>query len=249
MRVITQNNYPPNIAVFHAATIGEAISIADRAFKKDTIQGAVWLKHDFDQTAYAPEKLLNTTEIDGEEGIYSASARLTGRRRVEFDFDHCSFADTHLTRDVLSQNLTEVRGIKAPRSSLRFAIREPVIPHIDGHAHAGWCLPWRFFENKPVRIIQNLYGAGTLVYDPHEATKGALDNVCNQSNIHHANFLTSVTPIPGLGLPWQVASGDRVFLLPEIWGRDKALIHSAPRTNVSSFRNARVTRVIDLFPR
>ena len=224
--VISLSQHPTNIVVFKAASMKEAVLMADEAFKTPSIQGAIW--HDPANTAPVQWK----KEIDLRSAFEQAGevSSLIGNYKIDcyrinsagiylnsFNQSVLKKVDTDILGKDRSRNLQALGDIfSSTKMSVHHITREQMARHYDGDTRKILQDPQRLFSGTLMRILQARQGPGTIIYEGSDP------------------FLKQ----------WQIASRDFLFFM----GRDgieaKALLHSAPEFD---YILAGYTRVLDVY--
>jgi hypothetical protein len=231
MRTVTPLNHPKNVVVFTAASLSEAIPLADAAMRQDGIQGAVWFSKPCD-IDFEKEVLLRRAFRRGtrgwrnESGMVSDSIgktaaevtiRLTAKQRFKFGYRRNTANARRCLDKTRIENMLALQTIfHSVKLGVRHEVKTKINPHFDSkEAEMEVTDTTRLFFGRRLRVLNSRAGAGTLVYDldgkPLRQKAGTLSE-------------------PEYHLPeaWQVGVGSYLFLGGDDWGRDKSILHTSP---------------------
>lgn len=217
MNVITIDNHPPNIAVFRADSMREAVVQAEEVLEIPNVQGALWidkgvtlnlenditLKKNFMTAMNLREISAITIPVEIEQ---FGSIKPATKKIINPNFIKCLSADRVTSLTELSEVFEKVRLQVRHQSKVTY----------DRHSDARTDVPSPAREDKPfngrrIRILENRRQASTIVY---------LDGNKNSQ-------------------PWRLPFNAPLFFTGEDWSKEKALWHATPTYTASSVIDTR----------
>lgn len=227
MRIIDENNCPPNIRTFRAKDEADAFRKADALFRDPKVQGVVWLREDFNKVS-----VNNTANIISEHKIRTLSDQLNFFQRVATFFTEEAFAAYIAQIGLKNVSIREDFFVKTHESIQRYPHKLTSKIHIDGRKVFARKDVSLAFCGLPFRTITTVNGPGTHIYDPSELNADTRRDILEGK--FKNTFLTNAKP-------WQVKTGDTLFLKWAAWDEGQALMHASPKHFSFRWKAARHT--------